>query len=83
MLIAVMDSVSAIIHQIEDRLRGANVSVARVCRAAELDRSAWHRWKAGEAMASPKKWAAVRAVLRPIIGDVPELPGERPTQEAA
>lgn len=83
MLNAAMTDVPSIILDIEDRLRVAGVSVARVCRLAELDRSAWHRWKAGDAPPSGRKWTAVRAVLEPIIGAVPEAPPASPAKAEA
>ncbi len=69
-----MDSVTACIDDIEERLRAAKVSVARVCREAGIDRSIWHKWKFDGVMPRPATWNAVRAVLAPKIGAVAELP---------
>lgn len=83
MLNTAMTDTPSIILEIEGRLRAAGVSVARICRQAELDRSAWHRWKAGDAPPSERKWNAVRAVLSPVIGEVPELPRATPAKAEA
>lgn len=77
-----MSDLPEIIRDVETRLRAAGVSVAQVCRRADLDRTAWQRWKTGGVPPRKRNWAAVRDVLRPIIGEVPELPGAAPPSPA-
>lgn len=69
-----MDSVAACIDDIEGRLRAEGASVSRVCRQAGIDRSVWHKWKFDGVMPRAATWNAVRNVLRPIIGEVADLP---------
>jgi transposase-like protein len=69
----------AAILEVEERLRGAGVSVARICREAGMDRTTWHNWKHG-ARPRPESWRRVQDVLRPVIGEVPDL---APVQAAA
>jgi hypothetical protein len=77
-----MPDVPALIAEIETRLRESRVSVAVVCRKAGVDRSAWHRWKAGQVTPRAAAWGRVRDVLQPIIGPVPDAAGA-PNREAA
>jgi hypothetical protein len=47
---------------LEARLSREGVSVARLCRRAEIAQSTWHRWKTGESVPRPKIWEHVQAV---------------------
>jgi len=58
-----MTPAQTMIREIEATLRPEGVSVARVCREAELDRTIWHRWKMGESLPRRSSWQAVRKVL--------------------
>ena len=69
-----MSAFQAQIQEVEGRLRVAKVSVSRVCREAGVDRSVWHKWKFSGAAPRAATWNAVRAVLKPIIGEVADLP---------
>lgn len=67
-------SVTDIILDIEARLRPTGASVARICREADIDRSTWHRWKAGGDVPRGSTWEKVRGALEGRIGSVPALP---------
>lgn len=69
-----MDALPTAIADIESRLKVAGVSVSRVCRDAGVDRSAWHKWKFGGAVPRASTWGAIQGVLRPLIGEVADLP---------
>jgi len=51
------------IARAETALKRAGISVSKLCHAADIDRSTWHRWKAGTMTPPDERWAKVRRVL--------------------
>jgi len=54
---------AAEIARAETALKRAGISVSKLCHAADIDRSTWHRWKAGTMTPPDERWAKVRKVL--------------------
>jgi hypothetical protein len=78
-----MQNDGGLIRDIEARLDAKRISVSRVCRAAGVERSTWHRWKMRHAAPRPETWERVRASLLPLIGEVPDLPARASSVAAA
>jgi hypothetical protein len=52
---------------LEERLSREGVSVARLCRRADIAQSTWHRWKKGESIPRPKVWDHVQMVASGLM----------------
>jgi len=47
----------------EERAKQAGLKVDDLCKAADVHRATWQRWKAGVTSPPLKKWQAVEALL--------------------
>lgn len=56
-------SIPAEIAVLERRLTAARIPLARVFVKARVDRSTWHRWRAGDVLPSLVKWRAVQKAV--------------------
>lgn len=58
------------LQQIEQRLRKAEVRIAAVLSAAEIDRSTWSRWRAGKTQPRLDRWQNVLATVDRLTREV-------------
>lgn len=65
-----------LILDVETRLKAVKVSVARVCRDSDVDRTSWHKWKMEGRRPRKETWDRVKLVLTPLIGEVRDFPAQ-------
>ena len=54
------------IRRAERRIKRKRISVNELCRAAQVHRATWQRWKAGEISPNLRNWDRVTAAVKEL-----------------
>lgn len=62
-----MKQIQTEIVAVEQELGALRISVNALCREAGIDRSTWHRWKAGATQPTDTTWGRVQAARLRLV----------------